>query len=219
MARYRDAPGRDLERAMDLGAPVAYPKRAAPVPHPVFGEQCRNAIGVMTFVAIRAVASFELLDCFDVLNGRPLAVGDRRGRHVRTCRYLSVDDSGPQDEPSGHASLDAGDAAEIATDALQRGWIDSPAMGEMAESPPAMSNQRATKCGHPPTTGGTAERLLVIPDVAEWLGVSVSTIYRLSDGEGPNRIKFGNSVRYQECCVIAWLEEHLIAADAANSER
>ena len=80
-----------------------------------------------------------------------------------------------------------------------------------------MSNQRANKCGHAPTTSGKPEQLLTIPQVAEWLGVSVSTIYHMSDGEGPHRIKFGNSVRYQECCVIAWLEEHLIAADPATS--
>lgn len=78
-----------------------------------------------------------------------------------------------------------------------------------------MSSQRPNKCGHPSTTAGKPEQLLMIPQVAEWLGVSVSTIYHMRDGEGPNRIKFGNAVRYQECCVIAWLDEHLIAADQA----
>ncbi len=59
----------------------------------------------------------------------------------------------------------------------------------------------------------------MIPEVAEWLVVSVSTIYHMRDGEGPDRIKFGNSVRYQECCVTAWLDEHLISAKGATGER
>ena len=73
-----------------------------------------------------------------------------------------------------------------------------------------MSNKRPTSCGHPPTRAGATEELLTIAQVAEWLGVSTSTLYHHDEGEGPNRIKFGNSIRYKRCCVNAWLDEHLI---------
>jgi len=73
-----------------------------------------------------------------------------------------------------------------------------------------MSKQRPTSCGHPPTRAGEPEQLLTIVEVAEWLGVSTSTLYHHDPGEGPTHIKFGNSIRYKRCCVNAWLDEHLI---------
>jgi len=35
-------------------------------------------------------------------------------------------------------------------------------------------------------------------------------------GEGPNGIKFGNSIRYRRCCATAWLDEHLVLGSEAS---
>jgi len=53
----------------------------------------------------------------------------------------------------------------------------------------------------------TDEKLLNTKELAEYLGVAVSTImqYRL-DGRGPTYIKIGHLVRYRIEDVEAWLE-------------
>jgi len=80
-----------------------------------------------------------------------------------------------------------------------------------------MSVQRPMSCGHPPTRAGEPEQLLTIQQVAEWLGVSTSTLYHQgATDDGPTRIKFGNAIRYKRCCVTAWLDEHLVLDRDAN---
>ena len=76
---------------------------------------------------------------------------------------------------------------------------------------------RQTSCGHPLTRPGESEQLLTILQVAEWLGVSTSTLYHHDPGEGPTRIKFGNSIRYKRCCVAAWLDEHMVIGREASA--
>jgi len=43
-------------------------------------------------------------------------------------------------------------------------------------------------------------------------------MYHHDPGEGPNRIKFGNSIRYRRCCVTAWLDEHLVMGSEAPND-
>lgn len=80
-----------------------------------------------------------------------------------------------------------------------------------------MSKGLTNTCGHPPTNPGQAEPLKTVTQVAEWLGLSTSTLYHFDVSEGPNRIKFGNSIRYRECCVNAWLDNHLVLGQEATS--
>ena len=82
-----------------------------------------------------------------------------------------------------------------------------------------MKGKQTSSCGHLPSRPGEVERLLTITQVAEWLGVSTSTLYQHDPGEGPNRIKFGNSIRYKQCCVTAWLDEHLVMGQQMNGQR
>jgi len=73
-----------------------------------------------------------------------------------------------------------------------------------------MKDKQTSSCGHHPSQPGQVEQLLTITEVADWLGVSTSMLYHHDPGEGPSRIKFGNSIRYRRCCVTAWLDEHLV---------
>jgi excisionase family DNA binding protein len=63
----------------------------------------------------------------------------------------------------------------------------------------------------------TGERLMSLAEVAELLGVPVSTLYRWRYlGEGPAGYRIGRHVRYRRAAVEAWLErqadEHRRAA-------
>lgn len=51
-----------------------------------------------------------------------------------------------------------------------------------------MGKQRSNSCGHPSSASDKPEQLLTIVEVAEWLGVSTSTLYHHDPGEGPTRI-------------------------------
>jgi len=81
-----------------------------------------------------------------------------------------------------------------------------------------MKGKTANSCGHQPSRPGQVEQLLTITEVAEWLGVSTSTLYHHDPSEGPNRIKFGNLIRYRRCCVTAWLDEHLVMGSEAPND-
>ena len=86
---------------------------------------------------------------------------------------------------------------------------DTPPGREEEEA--AMPLSTDSGCGHGQPTTGDLERLLTIHDVAEWIGVSVSTLYqRSSRHEGPNRLKIGNVLRYKRCCVAAWIDEQVV---------
>jgi excisionase family DNA binding protein len=57
------------------------------------------------------------------------------------------------------------------------------------------------------TRGG--RRLLKIVDLADYLGVSVETIYKWrSSGYGPRGAKMGKHLRWKFEDVEAWYEEH-----------
>lgn len=54
----------------------------------------------------------------------------------------------------------------------------------------------------------TLEKLLTVKEVAELLGVPVSTVYQWRyQGEGPPSLKLGRHVRYRPSDVEAWLKE------------
>ena len=73
-----------------------------------------------------------------------------------------------------------------------------------------MSSSIDSGCGHD-QDAGDPERLLTISEVADWIGVSVSTMYqRSSRGDGPSRLKIGNVLRYKRCCVAAWIDEQMV---------
>lgn len=72
----------------------------------------------------------------------------------------------------------------------------------------AMDLKSKTECGHPPTRSDQPEPLLKIQQVAEWLSVSLSTLYHSSStGDGPPKLKIGGGLRYKRCCVRAWIDE------------
>ncbi len=53
------------------------------------------------------------------------------------------------------------------------------------------------------------ERLLSLPEVAEYLGVPLPTLYQWrSRGEGPPGHKIGKHVRVRRDDLEAWLAEH-----------
>lgn len=63
-----------------------------------------------------------------------------------------------------------------------------------------------------------ADKLMSIAELADYLGMSKSTIYqrRYRGDSLPSSIKFGQgAVRYRESDVLAWLEEHADTRPAA----
>ena len=60
------------------------------------------------------------------------------------------------------------------------------------------------------------DRLLTLPEVAEYIGVPLQTIYQWrSRGEGPRGIRCGKHVRVRRDYLEAWLERHSDPAPAA----
>ncbi len=58
-----------------------------------------------------------------------------------------------------------------------------------------------------PALSDTSERLLSIPEVADYLGVPVATIYRWRyTRDGPVGYRVGRHVRYRPSDVECWLE-------------
>lgn len=61
-----------------------------------------------------------------------------------------------------------------------------------------------------------AERLMSAPEIAEYLGVPLATIYQWrSRQSGPRGIKVGKHVRYRRADVEAWLDRHYDRTPAA----
>ena len=59
-----------------------------------------------------------------------------------------------------------------------------------------------------PAIGGL-DPLLSIEDLAEYLGVPVSTIYDWRvDGKGPCGVRVGRHVKFTVTDVLAWIENH-----------
>jgi excisionase family DNA binding protein len=57
------------------------------------------------------------------------------------------------------------------------------------------------------------EKLLTVAEVADLLGVPVSTVYQWnSRGGGPPATKVGRFVRWRPSCIDRWVEEHSAAA-------
>ncbi len=60
----------------------------------------------------------------------------------------------------------------------------------------------------PPSIGGL-DPLLSIEDLAEYLGVPVTTIYDWRvDGKGPCGVRVGRHVKFTVTDVLAWIENH-----------
>ena len=71
-----------------------------------------------------------------------------------------------------------------------------------------MEMKPPSDCGHPPSQPDRPEPLMKVEQVAEWLRVSLSTLYHCSaNGGGPPRLKIGGALRYKRCCVRAWIDE------------
>ena len=69
-------------------------------------------------------------------------------------------------------------------------------------------------CGHHTAATDGPDRLLTINEVADWIGVSVSTLYQHSyQSKGPNRLKIGNALRYKPCCVAAWIDDQMVKSN------
>jgi excisionase family DNA binding protein len=61
-----------------------------------------------------------------------------------------------------------------------------------------------------------AERLMSAPEIAEYLGIPLATIYQWrSRQSGPRGIKVGKHVRYRRADVEAWLDRHYDRTPAA----
>jgi len=60
-----------------------------------------------------------------------------------------------------------------------------------------------------PESNNLLEPLLSVPDLAEYLGVPVQTIYdwRLR-GEGPRAYRFGKRIKFAVSDVRAWVDSH-----------
>jgi predicted DNA-binding transcriptional regulator AlpA len=57
--------------------------------------------------------------------------------------------------------------------------------------------------------GEDAEQLWTVPELARFLRVPVSTVYKWrTTGDGPRGIRVGRYVRYLERDVAAWLAAH-----------
>jgi len=55
----------------------------------------------------------------------------------------------------------------------------------------------------------TQEKLLSLPDLADYLGVPVRTLYSWrTRREGPRAIKVGRALRFRLADVDRWIEEH-----------
>ena len=61
-----------------------------------------------------------------------------------------------------------------------------------------------------------SDDLLGLPELADYLGVSHSTIYQWNHkGSGPRRIRVGRHVRYRRRDVDAWLDAQAIDPEPA----
>ncbi len=59
-------------------------------------------------------------------------------------------------------------------------------------------------------------QLLSVPQLSEYLGVPVSTIYLWrSERRGPAGFKVGKQVRYRAADVVSWLGEQALLGEAA----
>jgi excisionase family DNA binding protein len=66
---------------------------------------------------------------------------------------------------------------------------------------------------------GSEDRLLTTDEVAEWLGVPVSTLYWWrSEGKAPPGFRVGKYVRYQRTDVLRWLAEQGLELATCGSE-
>ena len=76
-------------------------------------------------------------------------------------------------------------------------------------------SRRVAGCAHlwdmNPDTDNLLEPLLSVPDLAEYLGVPVQTIYdwRLR-GEGPRAYRFGKRIKFAVSDVRAWVDCHRV---------
>ncbi len=53
----------------------------------------------------------------------------------------------------------------------------------------------------------TADRLLGVSEVAEWLNVPVATLYQWrTRGDGPRGIRVGRYVKFRRSDIDAWIE-------------
>lgn len=63
-----------------------------------------------------------------------------------------------------------------------------------------------------PDSRRAMERLLSADEVAEFLGIPVSTLYQWRHrGCGPEAYRVGRHLRYEPSKVRAWLDDHLAA--------
>lgn len=61
----------------------------------------------------------------------------------------------------------------------------------------------------PDTAAGPGARLWTVSDLAAFLGVSRSTVYRLREqGAGPRAVKVGQHLRFHPADVDNWLDRH-----------
>lgn len=60
-----------------------------------------------------------------------------------------------------------------------------------------------------PSSRQALERLLSVEEVADFLGIPVSTLYQWRHrGCGPDAYRVGRHLRYDPCAVRSWLEQH-----------
>lgn len=60
----------------------------------------------------------------------------------------------------------------------------------------------------------TNDRLLTIKEVAEYLGVPITTLYQWRyNRKGPPSVRIGRHVRYRPTDLFGWVEQELRAGD------
>jgi excisionase family DNA binding protein len=69
--------------------------------------------------------------------------------------------------------------------------------------------ERALAAGSQPAAQPTAARLWTAHDVADYLGVPLTTLYQWRYlGTGPTAYRVGRHLRYEPSAVQAWLQRH-----------
>lgn len=68
-----------------------------------------------------------------------------------------------------------------------------------------------------PRMNAIREEFIEAPDLAEFLGISLETLYRWNrEGKSPKHYRIGKKLQYRQSDVEAWIEEQVVTDEKGN---
>lgn len=90
--------------------------------------------------------------------------------------------------------------------ALQQAALKSAQLAELSPAQPAKARPKATPAPVPRPRGRPKTRLSTIDEIADYLYVSRSTIYRLIDSQQLPCLRVGHVLRFDLPAVLRWAQ-------------